>query len=368
MTGRGDGETERRREELGYRFAQIGVGEPHASGFRETLRLVDGAELVAAFGRDRAVAEAELAAESGKVRLYDDVETLLREEKPDAVMISLPPVETAATIALAAGYGCHILAEKPCARTAAEFRPALAAIEQSGVAFATGYMRHLSPAALAIKEILAQGMLGELISAEANFLTASVKRRNPDHWLFKRDMCGGGILHWLGCHWLDLFRFVTGAEVTEVAAILETRSGEAIEVEDVATVSLRYSNGMLGSVHCAYVLDASPDQVSIRVSGRLGWLTWDGVGPEVRVRSTHPAWATAPTRTLRFEADEVPGYGGAMGLLAMQRFVASFTDRSQAAFSPLDALRILEVLDAANESSRGGRRVAVAAGASEPRD
>jgi predicted dehydrogenase len=168
------------------------------------------------------------------------------------------------------------------------------------------------------------------------------------------------VLHWLGCHWIDLINFVTGAEATEVSAMLDTRSGFPIDVEDVAAVTLRYDNGMIGAIHCVYGLDTGPDQVSIGLRGRLGWMRWDGVGPELQVRSTHPAWASAPSRTLRFETDPAPGYGGQMGMDGIRQFIASFREGAPPPFTTADLLRVLDVLDAAEASSASGQRIAVA--------
>jgi predicted dehydrogenase len=193
-----------------------------------------------------------------------------------------------------------------------------------------------------------------------------VQRRDPNHWFFQREMTGGGILHWLGCHWIDLFNLVSGSEAQSVNAMLETRSGEAIDVEDVASVSLAYESGMVASLHCAYVLESGTDQVSIRFAGTKGWMSWDGVGPELHVRSAHPAWATAPNRILRFEPDPAPGYGGAMGMAAMRTFISSFREGTAPEFTTRTILRVLEVLDAAQRSSREQRRVDVVPTVLEP--
>ncbi|MGH2561683.1 MAG: Gfo/Idh/MocA family protein [Thermomicrobiales bacterium] len=336
------------------RIAQLGVAQPHAAGYRATMRLMPEVVLVAGYDLDLGAARGELQREGVAYRLYDDVAALLEAERPEAVIICLPPALTPSAIALAADAGCHVLAEKPCACTADGFLPAMAAIERAGVQFATGYLRRASPIAREMKKIAAGGQLGRLTSAEISMATTCVSRRNPDHWLFRREMSGGGILHWLGCHWIDLLWFVTEREVVAVGAMLDTLSGEAIDVEDTAVVTLRDASGMLATLNCAYVLDQGPDQIAINLRGTLGWLAWDGVGPELRVRSTHPDWATAPTRTLRFEPDPVGGYGGAMGIHVLRRFIASCRDGTPPLFTPADALR---VLDAAEESSRTGRLV-----------
>src|SRR5690348_15270824 len=128
------------------RFAQIGVVHPHGPGYLQTLRLMPEVRLVAACDRDTAAATAVLRAEGLDIPLYDDLAALLRSERPEAVLIALPPVATPAAIIAAAEAGFHVYADKPCARNAAEFLPAKAAIEAAGVQFWTGYQRRFMPA------------------------------------------------------------------------------------------------------------------------------------------------------------------------------------------------------------------------------
>ena len=339
------------------RFAQIGVIHPHGPGYLQTLRLMDEARLVAACDADRTAATAVLRAEGLDVPLYDDMATLLEKERPEAVLIALPPVATPAAVIAAAQAGCHVYAEKPCARNATEFLPAKAAIEAAGVQFWTGYQRRFMPAGIAIRDIVRQGLLGDLVSAEARVITTSVHSRDPRHWLFDREQSGGGVLSWLGCHFLDFLRWSTGAEVQTVAALLETSSGEAIDVEDNAALALRFTNGLLATLNCAYVTDRPRNDTWIALRGTLGWLSWDQSGPVLEVTSDHPAWAAAPKRTFRFDADEAGGYGGAVGIVALRAFIAASRGEGPPVFTPDDALRVLEIIDAAQSSARSGRQI-----------
>ena len=232
-------------------------------------------------------------------------------------------------------------------------------MKNAGRRFSTGYIRRASAIGQAIKAMVDDGLLGRLVSMETRWITTSVAVRNPQHLIFRGERSGGGILHWLGCHWLDFMRWVSSSEVTEVAAIMDTLSGEAIDVEDTAVLSLRYDNGMLGSLHCAYATDKARDQLFFGLRGTLGWLEWEKDRNQFTVRSTHPDWATAPTRVMRFEQDPMSGYRGADGLKAVRGFLASFREAATPLFCTADALRVLQVLDAAHESARTARHVKV---------
>ena len=342
------------------RFAHIGVAYPHGMGWIETLLLMPEVEIVALYDPDAASASGMVPAELEGVPLYDDFGDLLAKERPEAVIVAQPNDITARYIAQAAEAGVHVLAEKPCARTASELMPALEAVNEAGVQFATGYMRRVSPVGRAIKDLVDRGVLGRLVSMEASWVTSSVTVRGPDQPMFSAESNGGGILHWLGCHWLDFMRWCTSCEVTEVAAILDTLGGESINVEDTAALSLRYDNGMIGSLHCSYVMDRMPHQNFFALRGTDGWVRWDQSGDEIEVRSAGPDVAVPLTQTMRFEADPTGGYedGQGKGVVMLRRFVASFRDGEPPVVTVEDALRVLEVFDAAHESSRTGRRVA----------
>lgn len=347
---------------MSVRIAQIGVDHPHAAGYRDTLLGMPEVELVACCDADPAAARELLQPELRGLPIYRSLPALLREARPEAVLITLPNAATPDAIIQAAQGGIHVYAEKPCARTAAGFLPALEAVRQAGVQFATGYLRRCSPIGQAIRQIVEQGLLGRLVSVEARWITTSVQARNPQHFLFDEAQSGGGILHWLGCHWLDFMRWASGAEVTEVSAILDTLSGAPIEVEDMAAVALRYDDGMIGSLHCGYVTDKSTTQLFFGLRGTLGWLEWQRMDDGFTAHSAHPAWHTAPTRTFHFEPEPTKGYLGATGVAALRSFIASFREGAAPWFQADEALRILEVLDAAHESSRTGQRIAIPAG------
>ncbi|MHB1294962.1 MAG: Gfo/Idh/MocA family protein [Anaerolineae bacterium] len=339
------------------RLALVGIDHPHAAGYRETVQQMPEVEIVGLYDPDPASSASQLDEPLWRLPLYSDLEELLRRERPEAALIALPNDATPQAIIACAQAGVHVFAEKPCARTAAEFLLAAEALERAGVQFCTGYARRIMPIGQMIKSVVDEGLLGRLVSIEARWIATSVALRHPEHFLFSQARSGGGMLHWLGSHWLDLMRWCTSSEVAEVAATLSTSSDAGIDVEDTASLALRYDNGMLGSLHCAYVTDRSSDQLYFGLRGTQGWLHWERSGPELVVHSTHPAWAAASTRTLRVEADTTPGYLGAGGVYMFRRFFAAFREGAEPLFRPVDALRVLEVLDAAHASERSGRRI-----------
>lgn len=353
--------------------------------YRESLVHHPGFELVSAYDPDPDRAGAMLRREGVDVPVTGDMDRVLTSSAADAVLITLPNDETPAAIMKAAEAGLHIFAEKPSATSASAFMPAYEAVRRSGVRFVSAYLRRFSPLAETLRAAVADRALGDLVSAQVTFVTTNAALRNATylagdaienvagtgridaeaptpgerHWLFDRKRSGGGIMHWLGVHWIDLLRFVTGEEFTHVTATLDTRTTAPIDVEDVASVTLESETGMQAMIACAYVLPHGRDQVSVALQGTEGWARWNGTGPDLHIQSTHPAWRAAPQRTFRFEADAVPGYGGALGQDTFEQFRLAILDQTELPMDITDALRVLQILDAIQESGREQRRVAL---------
>lgn len=341
------------------RVAIIGVTQPHGQGYIDTLRLLPGVTIVGGYDLDdEARTQAAIALGAG-APTYDTVDALLDATRPHAVIITVPPVMVPEIVVNAANRRIHMVIEKPSARTAAEFLPALAAIEANNVAVWTGFLRRYSPVGLQIRALIEDGLLGNLVSAEIWHQSRNVRLRGPEHWMFQREQTGGGMVHWLGVHWIDQMLFLNGGKLVDLSAMLDTRA-DGIDVEDTAAITLRFANRMIGSIACGYVLDGAPDQVSMRVHGDRGWVIWQNDSPEITVHSSDERWQFAPMRTFRLEQSPFAGYGGAMGRAHMEAFLAAVRGEAPIGRGARDILHVLRILDAIQESDRTGCRVSLA--------
>src|SRR5262245_1764148 len=86
-----------------FRFAQLGLSNPHAAGWRDCLERTPGMELVAFCETDPAVAQSVHLSEAQRaLPVFGDLGRLVREARPDAVLITLPNDETAVAMRAAA--------------------------------------------------------------------------------------------------------------------------------------------------------------------------------------------------------------------------------------------------------------------------
>ena len=266
--------------------------------------------------------------------------------------------------------GKHLMAEKPIGRTAADTARVIAVAERTGSRLGVCYQNRTLPAVQLMRQMISDGLIGPLMSVEMRMITTRVAARNPGHWLFNNAQSGGGILSWLGCHYIDMIRYVTGDEIVAVSAEVATRSGEEIDVEDVATLALRFRSGAIGSLHAGYMMALSGSGYHNKAgydtyggfNGQLGRITWSSPGSPTKIvaESIHPAWASAPQRVFDMPSAESPAYGGVSGENFMRGFIRAALGQGEAWTSGSDALQTACIVDAAYESSRTGRRIEIA--------
>jgi predicted dehydrogenase len=311
---------------------------------------------------------AGLADKTSKLRgSYPTLDAALNSPSATHVLLALPNDQTPAALVQAIEAGRSVFTEKPGARSAAEFEPVLAALARRPVPFTVAYLNRWSAPIQQARDLYQAGAIGRLMSVELRMVTTQVGMRDPGSWLFRREVVGGGILAWLGCHWLDAFRFVSGEEIVRVQAEVATLSGQAIDVEDSAVVSFRTSGGAIGSLHAGYLLAlgnpgyrAAGHDIAMILRGSLGAIQFTGGRQEapLLLESIGPRWRSASRRSFQFTAHPSPGYGGLAGLDFFRTFLAA---RSGDA-TPADAeaaLRVLEVLDAVYAAAASGCSVEV---------
>jgi predicted dehydrogenase len=188
--------------------------------------------------------------------------------------------------------------------------------------------------------------------------------------MFSKARAGGGILVFLGCHYIDLMRYVTGDEIVSVAAQVSTRSGEDIDVEDVATLSVRFRSGAVGSLHAGYIMafrnpgatKMPGNDIYEAFNGRCGRICWDrtNLPDRLHVESTLAKWQDAPICEFEPRVAESPAYCGVYGEAFIRDFIRATQGEGKVPASGRDALQVARIVEAAYESDRTGHRVEVA--------
>jgi len=171
------------------KVAIVGCGKI-ADGHVEEIQKLGTARLVAVCDRELLMAE-QLAVRYHIGSHYDDLERMLAAERPDVVHITTPPESHVALAMTALNAGCHIFVEKPLASHHADAQKLVGAVETSGKKLAIGYTYRFDPAALAVREMIGKGLLGDIVHVESYYgydLAGAYGKSllgSPTHWVHR---------------------------------------------------------------------------------------------------------------------------------------------------------------------------------------
>ena len=186
-----------------------------------------------------------------------NLDDVLNHPGVDAVIVSTPHYLHVPLGIAAAKAGKHVIIEKPMATTLEDADALIQACQEAGVVCSSkeGGVRY-HPAAVRAKQLIEQGAIGEVMATfvvgDANkpesYWTGGYSGRVQTEWRKSKAQAGGGILIMNYVYDIYRLRYLTGLEVTRVFAEYDTYRTKGIEVEDFITLTLRYTNGALGTL------------------------------------------------------------------------------------------------------------------------
>ncbi len=356
------------------KVALLGISHPHAAPLLTTLENLPEITQVHLWDSDPAVvAKPTLPASRKATTPTTDLDSILRQKDVDFAIVCVRHDQAPAISHRVIAAGKHLMAEKPVGMTSAEITGLQLAANRAGVATSVLYTRRLHPCMVAARKISQSGALGRLLTVECRFLTTQVRFRKPEHWLFQKRYSGGGILLWLGCHCLDLMYHVTGDEIVELGAALVTRSGEKIDVDDAAMLTLKFKSGAVGTFHAGYTMAYSGEgyvnnsgyDSYMGFNGTTGRIVWPDLDPRLVIESP-PAPGRPAHREEKYEMAPSTSYGGTTGEDFFRLFFAAMRKEGPSPTTLQDAVRTARIIEAAAESSESGKFVKVKVDSSFP--
>ena len=222
---------------------------------------------------------------------YDTIDAALAEADVDVVAIFLPHNQHEHAAVKMLRTGKHVFLEKPMAPSVAECERIMAAAaeQDDDQIFMLAENSSFWPEVTRAKELLAEGAIGELITARAHYYEAlnaggaSVGNLTEAEWLGWRRLLavsGGGIVMDGGQHWLRPLREFMG-EVEEVMAVTQ-RPFDVIEGESLCHALLRFESGKIGSYEACVLSGkgrmAHSEEPFFRLTGQEGELIIAGTG------------------------------------------------------------------------------------------
>lgn len=243
----------------------LGVGEQHIEGFHAH----PACEVVAICDKDPKRL-AEVAARHPGVRCERDPLAILRDPTVDVVSIASYDDAHYGQIRLALEHGKHVFAEKPLTLHEHEAR-AIAGVLASHprLHLSSNVPLRMSPRFEQVRNLVAAGELGEIFHVEGDY-DYGRRHKLADGWRGRIDyysaVLGGAI------HMVDLVRWLTGQDVTEVSCAFGSRiatRGTAFRHDDFVLAVLRLRQGGTAKVN-ANLGCVSPHFHGVRLYGTEG--------------------------------------------------------------------------------------------------
>ncbi len=233
------------------RIAAIGVSHWHSLYDSAYLRHLAGMPEMRLVGLQdtSATIAAQRAAELGDPPVYTDYRRMLTDVKPDFVIALGRHSSMSETALYLLDQGYPFLMEKPMGVNADEVSRVAdrAAAKNAFVAVPLG--QRYQPFVARARALSAESRFGPLshIYFRLNRPTSARYVAWDAPWMLDPRDAGGGCLRNLGPHGLDLFTFLTGENAQVTGAQISARALDRA-VEDYASVLLRSSSGVLGTI------------------------------------------------------------------------------------------------------------------------
>ena len=228
------------------RAAIIGLGRWGRSLVTAVQGKSSDIQFVAAHTRTRASAE-EFCREKN-IALVNSYAEILANPNIDAVVLATPHSQHAEQVMQAAAAHKHIHVQKPLTLNLPSARAIVDAAKKAGIMLAVGFNRRFHPSIVEMRNRLADGQLGQVMSMVAQHTTSTGQFIAAGNWRAQPDEAPGGALTAVGVHSIDhMIEF--GGMVHDVLAT----TGRYIPgpSDDTSSVMLRFENGATGLLFCS---------------------------------------------------------------------------------------------------------------------
>ena len=277
-----------------------------------------------------------------------DYMDILNDPEIEAVLICSSTNTHAQFTIASARAGKHIFCEKPLDPSVERIKETLKVVEEAGVKFQIGFNRRFDHNFKAVKKTIIDGKIGE--PHIIRITSRDPEPPNPEY-----VKVSGGIFMDMTIHDFDMARFLSASEVEEVyvqgAVLVDPEIGKAGDI-DTAVITLKFKSGALGVIDNSRKAVYGYDQRT-EVFGSGG-----------AVETSNDSLSSAVVSTASGIESEKPLY------FFLERYMASFTQEMKEFFEavsnntetpvgPLDALRPVQIANAAGESLRTGLPVKV---------
>ena len=200
----------------------------------------------------------------------------------------------------------HALTEKPLAISLEEVDQLITAGNRTGISPGRFLRNALCTGHALARELIQAGAIGNIVGVQIQTLIdkplsywqSGYSGRSINPWRGLKAQAGGGVVLMNTSHLLDALFYMTGLTVTSVSAEIGTLVA-SVEVEDMATATLRFNNGAIGSLIAGAHIPGAHDEEYCSIYGTQGQIRLpDPYGSDPMRIYLKRAWRDFSSRTM----------------------------------------------------------------------
>ena len=306
-------------------------------------------------------------------KTFANYDELLADPRLQAVVIALPNALHFPATLKALQAGKHVLCEKPPTLNAEQMRELHAEAERRALTYCFGRQMRFSGAMQAARKAVAERRLGEFYYAQTKWIRSRGTPGGIDGWFTDRSRAGGGALIDLGVHAIDAAWYVMGTpKPRSVTAQTFQKFPQLVksavfDVEDSAYGMIRFESGAIVNFEVAWAANLT-DEVPMGKWGRQELFQTTLYGPKGTLRiidvfQLHPEVKRPPLSLFEDRNGELVSVDLPIPDVPhlftpqMRNFLEAVRGDAPPINSSLQAVQLMEILDAVYESSRVGHEI-----------
>lgn len=336
------------------RFAVVGCGRIAPRHFEALSRHADRAVLAAVCDTDANALRR--AVEATGAPGFGTLTSLLRDGESDVVVLCTPSGLHPLQAMQAAEAGRHVVTEKPMATRWVDGLKMVRACDDAGVRLFVVKQNRSNSTLQQVKRAIERGRFGRIFMVTINvFWQRPQQYYESATWRGTWEFDGGALMN-QASHYVDFVDWLIGP-VESVHAYIATLARD-IQVEDTATVGIRWRSGALGSINVTMLAYPKNLEGSITILGERGTVRVGGVAVnEIQhweFADTEPN--DAQVASASYQTPSVYGFGHPA---YYDNVIRTLRGEAEPETDGREGLRSLEILIASYLSARDGRRVAL---------
>ena len=351
------------------RIAVCGSGNRSRTVWQPHVNDNPGCELVGIQDpAEEALAKAVELGNLESAQTFTDLEKLLSETRPDALIVC--PIHEAHAAAVEAGLraGCHVLVEKPFT-TALSSAVALTALaDELGLRLAVVQNWRTKSVGQALRNAVQDGAIGDVSHVFVRYLRDREKEHLPAYLFEEEDP----MLYAVSIHHFDLFRYVLGQEVVSVSGHAARPSWSRYEHPSIMQLWMESDAGVVMSYASTFSSRNGGHiwEENYQFEGELGTLYCESNYSDPPLLLSRRGDPAPVDLTADVEARDSASQYALADTTILENFRQSVSTGAELITPGADNIRSLAVVEAARECLRTGAAVSpadllVQAGAAE---